>query len=117
MSRLNIQNLRDFFVNYIGNSAFGAMTHVGETIADHRTGGTEGVIRSLEHGNVIFAVAYADQDLAVQLLEQLTGGPGLGNALGVDIDDPGTGKRKKLLLKRPTLKMQRDFIPNTFSML
>ena len=67
LSRLNIQNLRDFFEDHIGNGAVGAVTHVGEAVADHRTGGAEGVVGILQHGDIVFAVTHTDQNLFAQL--------------------------------------------------
>ena len=49
----------------------------------------EGIVGIAHHGQVVFRVAGADQNLSSKLLLQFPGRPGLGNALGVDIDDPG----------------------------
>ena len=49
----------------------------------------KGEIRIIEHCDIVFRVTDADQNLSSQLLLKLPGGFGLGDTLGVDVDDPG----------------------------
>ena len=83
MSRLIRKNFRYFFVNDIRDGAVGAGRNICITIGDHSVGWAEGVIGSVQHGNVVFCVAYAYEKLSAQVLLQLPGGIELGAALGM----------------------------------
>ena len=50
LSRGSIQNLGNFFVNYIGHSTFGAGTDIGEPVCHDTVGGAEGKIGPQKHG-------------------------------------------------------------------
>ena len=75
----------------IRNGAIGAITDRFEPVCHHAIGRTEGKIRPFQHGDVIFRVTGAHQDLLAQLLLQLTGSGDFGHTFGMDIDDAGCG--------------------------
>ena len=85
------QDFRNFFINYICNRAISAITDGFEPICYHSISGTEGIIRAFQHGDIVFCIAYAHQDLFAQLLLQLAGSGDFGHTLCVDIDDAGCG--------------------------
>ena len=91
LSRLNNQNLRDFFVNYICHSSVSARAHCFKPVSDNTVGGAVGKIRVLQHGDIVFGITDADQPLSAQLLLQKPGGFGFGNTFCVDIDDSSAG--------------------------
>ena len=91
MSRAICKNLRDFFINYVRNSALAAIAYSGIPACDHRISGAEGIVCGLHHGDIVLRIAYADQDLSAQLLLQKLGRQALGHTLGLHINDPGCG--------------------------
>ena len=48
--------------------------------------GTKGIVRRIQHGNVVFRITHADEDLLAQHFLQLPGTFTLADALGLDID-------------------------------
>ena len=91
MSRVQPKNFRNFFVDHIRDRAVTAFAHGFEVLGDDSVLRSEGKVRIPHHGKVIFRVACADQDFPAQLLLELTGRFGLGDAFGMDINDPGGG--------------------------
>ena len=61
-------------IDYLGNGAVGAGTYILESVSHHTVRRREGIVRSFQHGHVIFTVAYADEDLPAQPLLKLPGG-------------------------------------------
>jgi hypothetical protein len=88
---LFFKNLRNFFVDYVRNGAVGTVAHIFKLFCDDSVCRSEGIVRIVHHGKIVFSIAHTDQDLSAQPLLQFPGRPGFGNAFGVNIDDPGGG--------------------------
>ena len=91
LSRLFFENLGNFFVDYIGHSAVIAGANIGEAICHNAVSRTEPIVCALKHSDIILRIPYTHQDLPSQLLLQISGRADLGDTLGMDVDDPGSG--------------------------
>ena len=90
--KLNSQNFRYFFINDLRHRAVGAVTHIGIPVGHHAIGRAEGIVCSVQHGNVIQGITDADKELFAQFFLQVQSGAAFGNTHGLYIQDPGTGK-------------------------
>ena len=95
---MHFQNFRDLFVDHIRHCALVTRANIGEPLGHDAIAGAEGVVRALQHGQVIFGVTHADEDLFPQIFLQIPGGAKLGYALGVQIQNSCAGTEQLQLV-------------------
>ena len=86
-----MKNLRYFFINYICHSTVTAIANTFVAVLQMGIAGYKGMVCAVKHGNIVIIIANAYQDLSTHLLLQLPGGIALADALGVNVQNTGSG--------------------------
>ena len=57
MSSLIIQDFRNFVINNLRNGTVSAGAHIGKTVCQNAVAGHKGIVRALQHGDVIVSIS------------------------------------------------------------